>query len=76
MSLEQREVIVSSVTEAIPELREGTPEPSIWPFLAAVAVATAFIASIFSPWAAVWGSALVGATIIGWFWPKSAKEDE
>jgi cytochrome c oxidase subunit I len=76
MSLEQREVIVSSVTEAIPELREGTPEPSIWPFLAALAVATAFIASIFSPWAAVWGSALVGATIIGWFWPKSAKEDE
>jgi cytochrome c oxidase subunit 1 len=76
MSLEQREVIVSSVTEAIPELREGTPEPSTWPFLAAVAVATAFIASIFSAWAAVWGSALVGVTIIGWFWPKSAKEDE
>ena len=76
MSVEQREVIVSSVTEARPELREQTPDPSIWPFLAAVAVGIAFIASIFSPYAVLWGSALVAVTIVGWFWPKSAKEDE
>jgi cytochrome c oxidase subunit 1 len=76
MSVESREVIVSSVTEAAPQLREGTPDPSIWPFLAAAAVATAFIASIFTPYAVLWGSALVGATVIGWFWPKRMKEDE
>jgi cytochrome c oxidase subunit I len=76
MSVEQREVIVSTVTEARPELREQTPDPSIWPFLASVAVAIAFIASIFSPYAVLWGSALVGVTVVGWFWPKSAKEDD
>ena len=26
--------------------------------------------------AAVWGSALIGVTLVGWFWPKSMKEDE
>ena len=76
MSIENREVIVSSVTEAIPELREQTPDPSIWPFLAAIAVGIAFIASIFNPWGAVWGSALVAVTIIGWFWPKRVSENE
>jgi cytochrome c oxidase subunit I len=76
MSVENREVIVSSVTEAIPELREQTPDPSIWPFLAAIAVGIAFIASIFNPWGAVWGSALVAVTIIGWFWPKRVSENE
>jgi hypothetical protein len=24
----------------------------------------------------VWGSALIGAALIGWFWPKNMKEDE
>ncbi len=76
MSVENREVIVSSVTEAIPELREQTPDPSIWPFLAAIAVGIAFIASIFNPWGAVWGSALVAVTVIGWFWPKRVSENE
>ena len=76
MSVENREVIVSSVTEATPELREQTPDPSIWPFLAAIAVGIAFIASIFSPWAAVWGSALIAVTVVGWFWPKSVEENE
>ncbi|HYY83979.1 MAG TPA: cytochrome c oxidase subunit I [Beijerinckiaceae bacterium] len=76
MSVENREVIVSSVTEAIPELREQTPDPSIWPFLAAIAVGIAFIASIFNPWGAVWGSALIAVTVVGWFWPKSVEENE
>jgi hypothetical protein len=44
--------------------------------LAAIAVAAAFLASIFTPWAAVWGSALIAVAVIGWFWPKGTKEDE
>ena len=33
-----RELIVSTVTEAVPQLRETSPGPSIWPLLAAIAV--------------------------------------
>jgi cytochrome c oxidase subunit 1 len=71
-----RELLVSTVTDALPELRETSPPPSIWPFLAALAVAATFIGSIFTPWAVVWGSLPVAVTLIGWFWPKGDPEDE
>jgi cytochrome c oxidase subunit 1 len=71
-----RELIVSTVTEARPELRETSPEPSIWPFLAAIAVGTTFIGSIFTPYAVLWGAIPIAVTLIGWFWPKGTKEDE
>jgi cytochrome c oxidase subunit 1 len=34
------------------------------------------IASIFTPWAMVWGAVPLAATLIGWFWPKGTPEDE
>jgi hypothetical protein len=40
-----------------------------------VATAGTFIGSLFTPWAVVWGSVPVALTLIGWFWPKGAKED-
>jgi cytochrome c oxidase subunit 1 len=76
LEVDKRELIASTVTEAKADLRESSPEPSIWPFLAAVATGIAFVASIFSPWAVVWGAGLVGLTLIGWFWPKGSQEDE
>ena len=75
LMVSQRELLITTLTEARPDLREGTPDGSIWPFIAALAVAVAFICSIFWAIAAVWGSALVGVTLIGWFWPKSVTED-
>ena len=76
LEVDKRELIVSTVTDATPEIRESSPGPSIWPLLAAVATAIAFIASIFTPWAVVWGGALVAVTLVGWFWPKGTEEDE
>ncbi len=76
LSVDNRELVISTVTDATPELRESSPEPSIWPFVTAIATTIAFIASIFTPWAAVWGSALIAVAVIGWFWPKGTKEDE
>jgi hypothetical protein len=75
ISVNRREVLVTTLTDAEPELREASPDSSIWPLIAAIATTIAFIASIFSAFAAVWGSALIGVTLIGWFWPKSMKED-
>ena len=46
------------------------PEPSIWPFLAAVVTSAFFIASIFTPWAIVYAAGPIAVTLIGWVWPK------
>jgi cytochrome c oxidase subunit I+III len=70
----KREVLVTSVLDAEPDHRTEFPEPSIWPFLAAIAVSGAFIGSIFTPWAVVIGAAPVAITLIAWFWPKPGEE--
>jgi cytochrome c oxidase subunit I len=76
LASDRRELVVSSVIDAEPDLREASPEPSIWPLLAAIATGATFLASIFTPWAVVWGGLIVAVTLTGWFWPKSDKEDE
>jgi cytochrome c oxidase subunit I+III len=76
LRVDVRELISSTVVEAEPELREASPEPSIWPLLAAVAVGIAFVASNFTPWAVIWGGIPVALALIGWFWPKGTPEDE
>jgi cytochrome c oxidase subunit 1 len=70
-----RDLAVTSLAEAVPQLRERSPDPSIWPLLAAIAVTITFVGSIFTAWAVVWGGALVAAPLIGWFWPKKTSED-
>ncbi len=71
-----REVLVTTAMEARPDLREPSPQDSIWPFFAALAVSFTFLGSIFTPWAVVWGALPVAVTLIGWFWPKHIPEDE
>jgi cytochrome c oxidase subunit 1 len=61
---------MTSVISASPDVREPSATPSIWPFIAAVAVAVAFIGSIFSPWALVFGAVPIGIALTAWFWPK------
>jgi cytochrome c oxidase subunit I+III len=74
--IDRREVLLTTIADAEPDLRESTPEPSIWPFVTAIIVAIAFVSSIFTPWAVVWGSALTAPALILWFWPKGTPEDE
>jgi len=71
-----RELLVSTVAEARPDLRETSPDPSIWPLVAALAVGGTFLWSIFTPWAVVWGGLVIAITLVGWFWPKGNPEDE
>ena len=72
---DRRELLVTSVVEALPEARESSPRDSIWPLWAALATSLLLIWSIFSPWAIVWGSIPLMITLIGWFWPTGAPED-
>ncbi|ACA17402.1 cytochrome c oxidase, subunit I [Methylobacterium sp. 4-46] len=76
LSVGHRELVVSSVAEAEPQLRETSPAPSIWPLAAAIAVGVTFIGSIFTPYAVLWGALPIAAALTGWFWPKTAAEDE
>jgi cytochrome c oxidase subunit 1 len=76
LSVERREVLLTSLAEAEPQTREASPEPNIWPLLTAIATTVFFIGSIFTPWAVLWGTPPMAIALIGWFWPTGSKEDE
>ena len=70
LSLDSREVLVTTTVEAHPDNRQKSPRPSLWPLITALAVTVLFVGSIFTPWALVWGSVPVAIAATGWFWPK------
>jgi hypothetical protein len=70
LAADAREVLVTTVADAKPDSRQLFPGPTPWPFLAAVATTIFFIGSIFTPWAAVWGTVPVAIALILWFWPS------
>jgi cytochrome c oxidase subunit 1 len=70
LSLEHRDVLLTTAGEAKPDIRESSPGPSIWPFLTSLAVSVLFIGSIFDEWFLIWASLPVTVCLIGWFWPK------
>jgi len=71
LRVDDKEMLLTTVVAARPDLREPVPEPSIWPFVSAVAVTVLFVCSIFSPWAVVFGTVPLAIALIAWFWPKS-----
>jgi cytochrome c oxidase subunit 1 len=68
---DMREILVTTVFDAEPDHRHRDPEPSIWPFLAALATGLFFITLIFTPWAVTWGGVALLVTLVGWGWPKA-----
>jgi cytochrome c oxidase subunit I len=76
LKLDERELVLTSVLDARPDLREPSVPPSIWPLLAAIAVGTMFLTSIFTPWAVVVGLVPIAITMTAWFWPKGRPEEE
>jgi hypothetical protein len=73
---DRRELLITSVTDAHPEVRELSPQASIWPLWTALTTTVMLISSIFTPYAMVWGAIPVGLCLIGWFWPKGTPEDD
>jgi len=70
LALDRRELLLTTPVEALPDYRQRSPGPSVWPLLTALAVGAMFVGSIFTPWALVLGALPVGAAVTGWFWPK------
>jgi len=71
LRVEERELLLTTVMSASPDIREPSAMPSRWPFVAAVATSVMFVCSIFSPWALVVGAIPGGIALLAWFWPKS-----
>jgi cytochrome c oxidase subunit I len=76
LRVDDRELLLTTVMEARPDLREPSPLPSIWPLWAALSTTCLFISSIFTPWAVVIGAFPVAAALIAWFWPKGPLSPE
>jgi len=75
LRVEDRELLLTTVMDARPDMREPSAEPSIWPLISMMAVTVMFVASIFSPWAVLFGAIPVTIALIAWFWPKSPTPD-
>ncbi len=73
LRVDHKEMLLTTVVAATPDLREPIPEPSLWPFIAACAVGVVFVTSIFSPWALAVGLVPIGIAMTAWFWPKDLK---
>ncbi len=70
LRVDDKEMLLTTVVAATPDQREPVAEPSLWPLIAAVATGVLFVASIFSPWAVVFGAIPAAIALCAWFWPK------
>ena len=73
LRVDQKEMLLTTVVTATPDVREPVPKPSLWPFISACAVGIVFAASIFSAWAVPFGLVPCAIALIAWFWPKEMK---
>jgi cytochrome c oxidase subunit 1 len=73
LRVDDKEMLLTTVVAAAPDLREPVPEPSLWPFISAVAIGIVFVSSIFSPWAIAVGAVPSAIALTAWFWPKQLK---
>jgi cytochrome c oxidase subunit 1 len=73
LRVDEKEILLTTVVAATPDTREPIPEPSLWPFISAIAVGIVFVTSIFSPWAVAVGVIPCFIALTAWFWPKELK---
>jgi cytochrome c oxidase subunit 1 len=70
LSAEDREGLVTTVLDALPDVRYSYPEPTIWPFVAAWAVFAWLFWSGLSSAGMFWGLIPPAIAFIGWYWPS------
>jgi cytochrome c oxidase subunit 1 len=70
LSTKQREGLVTTVLDALPDVRYSYPEPSIWPVAAAFGVGFWLIWSIFSNKGMLLGMIPPAIAFIAWYWPS------
>ena len=76
LSTKVREGLVTTVLDAVPDVRYAYPNPAIWPVLGAVGVGIWLIWSIFSVPGTLWGMIPPAIAFIFWYWPNKKETDE
>ena len=66
----RREVLVTTLLDAVPDSRHEEPGHTIWPLIAAIATGVMFITSVYTPWGLVIGAVLLTPPMFGWLWPR------
>lgn len=69
---DRREVLITTLLDAEPQAVAILPGPTIWPFLAALAVAIGFLGFIHHPLWFPLGLLLTFFGFVGWLWPREA----
>jgi len=76
LSVETREGLVTTVLDAKPDVRYHYPEPTIWPFVAAIGVWEWLMWSMFSFQGLLWGMIPPAIAFIFWYWPSKKEVEE
>jgi cytochrome c oxidase subunit 1 len=71
-----RENLFTTLADAEPDHRHDSPEPSIWPFVTALATGVTFITAIFTAWGLVIGVILLFPACIMWGWPRRSEQEK
>ena len=71
LHINSREMLATTIHDAVPEHRYQVPEPSIFPLLLAVVTGGTFIGFMFTPWSIPTGMFFTFVVLLGWFWSNS-----
>jgi cytochrome c oxidase subunit 1 len=75
LAADKREVLITRALDAEPDHRYVYPNPSVWPFLAAVGTGAMLVGGLFTPWSFAIGTATLAVLLTAWFWPSSAAKE-
>lgn len=76
LSTRERQVLVTTTFDAVPDYRHSMPKGSIWPLYVALCMGVLFIGSIFSPYFVLLGTALSFVGLAGWGWASTSRREE
>jgi cytochrome c oxidase subunit 1 len=66
-----REVLATTIHDAVPEHRYAVQSSSIWPLIVAIIIGAMFIGFMFTPWSLPLGMLALFFGFLGWFWSNS-----
>jgi cytochrome c oxidase subunit 1 len=70
---DRREVLQTTMLDAVPDSRHEHPDPTIAPLLAAIGVGITLALGLFSPWGFAIGAVLTFVPLVMWGWPSRTK---
>jgi cytochrome c oxidase subunit 1 len=65
-----RQTLVTTLMDAAPDYLQSSPEPTLWPLMAALATGVMFIWAVFNAWGLVVGGVLLFFPLVMWAWPS------